>query len=75
MFMLVKQNPNVPVVPVFIHGLGKTLPKGTWILVPFICDIFVGEPVAWPGDTRQFMASLRKSVDDLAAIGHFPAWD
>jgi 1-acyl-sn-glycerol-3-phosphate acyltransferase len=72
--LLVKENPDVPVTPVFIHGLGKALPKGTWILVPFICDIFIGERVPWQDDTRKFMADLRKSIDDLAALGQFPPW-
>ena len=47
--LLVKENPDVPVIPVFMHGLGKSLPKGTWVIVPFICDIFIGERVAWAG--------------------------
>ncbi len=73
--LLVKNNPDVPVTPVFMHGLGKALPKGTWLIVPFVCDIFVGEFVAWRGDTRQFMSDLRKDIEGLAAIGQFPAWE
>lgn len=73
--LLVKRNPGVPVVPVFIHGLGKALPKGSWILVPFICDIFVGDPIPWKYNAAIFMADLRKSIEDLAAQRRFPAWD
>ncbi|MBC8038448.1 MAG: 1-acyl-sn-glycerol-3-phosphate acyltransferase [Rhizobiales bacterium] len=73
--LLVKDNPGVPVVPVLMHGLGKALPKGTWLLVPFICDIFVGDPIPWKGDTKTFMADLRGAIEALAAEAHFPAWD
>jgi 1-acyl-sn-glycerol-3-phosphate acyltransferase len=73
--LLVKANPDVPVIPVFMHGLGKSLPKGKWVIVPFILDIFIGEPVPFRDDTKRFMADLRQSVDQLAAQGHFPEWD
>jgi len=72
---LARRRPEVPVVPVFLHGLGKALPRGETVLVPFFCDVFVGAPVAWPGDRAAFMAELDRRMHDLAAEGRFPAWD
>jgi 1-acyl-sn-glycerol-3-phosphate acyltransferase len=66
--------PQVPVVPVFMHGLGKALPKGSWLLVPFFCDIFVGEAFTWTGSIESFMAALETRISELAAEGKFPAW-
>jgi 1-acyl-sn-glycerol-3-phosphate acyltransferase len=57
--------PQVPVVPVFMHGLGKSMPRGTWLPVPFFCDVFVGTPFLWNGDRRAFMHDLEQRLLDL----------
>lgn len=72
--VLATRRPEVPVVPVFLHGLGKALPKDDPILVPFFCDVFVGE--ALRGDLEQdaFMQTLEKRMADLAAELPAAAW-
>ena len=72
---LAKRHPEVPVVPIFLHGLGKALPKGETLLVPFFCDVFVSEALAWTGDRRGFMAELEAAIQGLAEEGNFPSWD
>ena len=72
---LAERFPQVPVIPLFMHGLGKALPKGEWLLVPFFVDVFVGEPLAWSGDRKKYMDSFRQRIETLAAEGRFPAWD
>lgn len=58
--------PGAAVVPVFMHGLGKALPKGEFVLVPFFVDIFVGEQVAWSGNRGAFTVAIEESVRQLA---------
>lgn len=72
---LVARRPQVPVVPLFLHGLGKSLPRGEALLVPFFCDVFVGEPVVWQGSREDFMRRLDDDVHTLAAQGQFPTWE
>ncbi len=66
--------PDVPVTPVLLHGLGKALPKGEKLLVPFFCDVFVGEPIYGAQDRRDFMHRLETSMTALSREGNFPSW-
>ncbi|MBX3708223.1 MAG: 1-acyl-sn-glycerol-3-phosphate acyltransferase [Gammaproteobacteria bacterium] len=63
--------PDVPVIPMFMHGLGKALPKGDFLLVPFFCDIFIGDPLFWCDDKNVFMENLKSSFAQLIAEGNF----
>jgi hypothetical protein len=63
------------VIPVFLHGLGKALPRGTVLPVPFFCDVFVGEPLPWGGDRQAYLAALRDRLQELAAEGRLTAWE
>ncbi|MEE8171327.1 MAG: lysophospholipid acyltransferase family protein [Alphaproteobacteria bacterium] len=71
---LAKRHPDVPVYPVFLHGLGKVLPKGSALFVPLCCDVFVGEPIRWNGGIRAFLSSLTEAIDGLEREGNFPEW-
>lgn len=64
---IIAERPHVPVVPVFFYGLGKALPKGEVILVPFFIDAFIGQPLRWPGNRQEFMANLKNSMAVLHA--------
>ena len=72
-------HPEAPLVPVFLHGLGKSLPKGAFLPVPFFCDVFVGEPFhggdeRWGGDAHRLRDALQESLQSLAQEGRFPEW-
>lgn len=71
---LLAEFPEVPVIPVYIHGLGKALPKGEALLVPFFCDVFVGKPITWEGDRNEFMQTLEEAMEELEQEGNFSEW-
>jgi 1-acyl-sn-glycerol-3-phosphate acyltransferase len=72
---IAQQFPDVPVLPVLLHGLGKSLPKGEALLVPFFCDVFVGDAMTWAGDRKSFMTQLEQHMEDLTEEGHFASWE
>ena len=72
---LAQKNPTIPIVPVFFHGLGKSLPKGEGLLVPFFCDIFVGKQLHWKNDRAKFMQELEETFRTLSEEKKFSSWN
>lgn len=56
---LAKQNPLVPIYPIFMYGLGKALPKNESLLVPFVLDVVVGKPLFWTGDPDALLKEIK----------------
>ncbi|GAB4083466.1 lysophospholipid acyltransferase family protein [Myceligenerans cantabricum] len=73
---LAEKHPDVPVTPVYTHGLGKALPKGQALLVPFFADVFVGEPLRQRDVVGEdFLGVLRQRMEALRQEGVFAPWD
>lgn len=76
---LMADAPTVPVIPIYLHGLGKALPKGDWLPIPFFADGFVGEPMTWQGDRATTMQALEARFAELESEfdheGKAPAWE
>lgn len=64
---LAKRFPSVPVVPVFMRNLGRSLPRGSFVLVPFCGKAAVAEPRCFSGDTREFTTELATTMQQLEA--------
>ena len=64
---LVESFPEAPVIPVWIQGAGRVLPKGKVIPVPMNCAVVVGEPIRWEGKRAAFTDSLREALLALKA--------
>jgi 1-acyl-sn-glycerol-3-phosphate acyltransferase len=72
---LARARPKVPVVPVFMYGLGKALPKGSALLVPFNVSVTIGEALYGKASHDAFVASLEQAMTALAAEEKVPAWE
>lgn len=64
--------PQAPVVPIFMHGLGKSMAKGVWIPLPLFVDVLIGRPLQWQDDKHAFMAQLEDSFIRLRNKAHPP---
>lgn len=71
---LMEHTPDVPVVPIYFHGLGKALPKGDWLPIPFFVDGFVGEALTWQGNRADTMQALETRFAELEQQGGCITW-
>ncbi len=71
---LARRHPNVPVISVFLHGLGKFLPRRSFVPVPFICYVDVGWPLFWNGNCLRMVQCAQTQMSRLASTGTFPDW-
>lgn len=64
---------RVPIVPVAIVGSSERLPKGSWIAIPGMISIRIGEPIPYEefadADDHDFTERLRLAVASLAGSG------
>ena len=57
--------PEAPVVPVFLQGAGRVLPRGSSLFVPFVCSAVVGPPFKHEGRRSGFSGALQEAVEAL----------
>lgn len=55
---LSQQCPEVPIIPVYMHGLDRSMGKGQKIPVPFFIDIFIDDALFYDADKITFKRSL-----------------
>jgi 1-acyl-sn-glycerol-3-phosphate acyltransferase len=58
-----------------MHGLGKALPRGSMLLVPFNVIVSVGEPLYGTDTYAEFVSKLERTIGALAAEEKLPVWE
>jgi 1-acyl-sn-glycerol-3-phosphate acyltransferase len=73
---LAQARPGVPIVPVYLHNMGKCMPKGARLFVPFNCEMIVGPPADLSGVAAEDVPGhLRRSIEGLATQTSLGRWD
>lgn len=64
-FHLANGKVKATITPVVMRGLGRVLPKGEALLVPFNCDVIVGERLPDYESASEFTLGVRKVYEEL----------
>ncbi|MGA9769551.1 MAG: lysophospholipid acyltransferase family protein [Blastocatellia bacterium] len=65
---LIEKMPAVPVVPAYLVNMGRSLPKGEFIPVPFFCEARIGPPLIISGNRQDIIRSLETAVRELKEL-------
>jgi 1-acyl-sn-glycerol-3-phosphate acyltransferase len=63
---LLEKVPGLQVVPAYLINMGRSLPKGEFIPVPFFCEIRIGAPRGMSGTRQEITRTLETAVLELA---------
>jgi 1-acyl-sn-glycerol-3-phosphate acyltransferase len=73
---LAQARPGVPIIPVYLHNMGKCMPKGAWLFVPFNCEMIAGPPADLSGVSAEDIPDhLRGLIEGLAMQTSLGRWD
>lgn len=73
--MLISQYPEIPVIPIILRGLGKALPKGEALFVPFNCDVIIGNALPYNVNAQTYLTSLETAFHTLIEQSIIPIQD
>jgi 1-acyl-sn-glycerol-3-phosphate acyltransferase len=57
--------PGLTFIPTYLCNIGRALPKGEFLPVPFFCEIRIGEPMRLTGEKDAMLQSLRSRMEAL----------
>lgn len=66
-YLYAARHDELPIIPVMLRGLGKALPKGEALFVPFNCDVVIGEPLPVLDGCDSFIVQLYVAYEQLSA--------
>ncbi len=62
---LAEHCPKAPIIPVYIHGAGRALPKGESLFVPMNVSVYIGNALNWNEDKLKLMEELKAKIMEL----------
>lgn len=64
---LLEAMPGLPIVPALLVNMGRSLPKGEFLPVPFVCEIRIGAPISPTGTRDEVMRQIEHAVRHAGA--------
>jgi 1-acyl-sn-glycerol-3-phosphate acyltransferase len=66
LYYMIKDRKNTPVIPIYMQGLGNSLPKGEALFVPFNCNVDIGDAIFTFNNSKEFNEKLKDFFESVA---------
>ncbi|OOF43229.1 1-acyl-sn-glycerol-3-phosphate acyltransferase [Rodentibacter rarus] len=66
-YYLAQKNPHIEFVPIWIDNISRVLPKGKWLPIPLLCDVYIGKPLRL-SENESKQAFLERTTNALLAL-------
>jgi 1-acyl-sn-glycerol-3-phosphate acyltransferase len=61
--VLLQKFPHIPFIPVYLKGMGKILPKGSILPVPYDAQVYFGDPTFCQHNTvEEIVAEVESAI-------------
>lgn len=64
-YRIIQDRSDTKIIPIVTHGLGRALPRGEALLVPFNCDVIIGEQLPDVVTPKEFIENLTATFEEL----------
>ncbi|VAW74265.1 Acyl-CoA:1-acyl-sn-glycerol-3-phosphate acyltransferase [hydrothermal vent metagenome] len=64
-YHLIRNRSDTEVTPIVMHGLGRSLPRGEALFIPFNCDVVIGDSLAVTDSAQELLEKLSASYEEL----------
>ena len=67
--LVLAKKPEIPYIPAFLSGMGKNLPKGNTIIVPFTSSLKFGKPTFVSSqDSKEIIEQIEADIKELKSF-------
>ena len=67
-YRLLKDHSERKLIPVVMHGLGRALPRGEALFVPFNCDVVIGESIPITKNSSELSEALTQWYNETLPL-------
>lgn len=64
--LLLKKNPHISYIPIYLKNMGKSMPKDSFLMVPYECEVVFGKPTKIDSENvDEILNKMKLEIENL----------